>query len=124
MMKEKILRVSFIFIVLLIVILLFTIVDHSIHGLEKAWSVPDYYFRDKIPFGFLWGLVGLLVARKFQRVSLKALAVSGIIATTLQFRYFIEGYPINFVLVFMLIHFIVLYLLSLVMFLILNKNKL
>lgn len=108
-------------IVLLIVILLFTIIDHWIHGLENAWNVPDYYFVNKIPFGFLWGVVGLLFARKFQNIWLKAMIVSGVIAVTLQTRYFIEGYPLDFVLLFLLIHFVILYFLSVGMFLVFNK---
>ena len=123
-MKAKILRITFISILLLIVILLFTILDYSVHGLEKAWSVPDYYFRNKIPFGFLFGAIGVLLAKKFQRNWLKALAVAGTVAVTLQFRYFIEGYPLSFVFLFLLIHFVILYVLSVLMFLILNKNKL
>ncbi len=120
-MKETVLKASFAAVVLLIVILLFTVIDHAIHGLENSWSVPDYYFRNKIPFGFLWGVVGLLLAIKFQNIWLKSLSVAGIISIALQVRYFIEGYPINFVLLFLLFHFIILYLLSVGMFLILNK---
>ena len=105
----------------MVVILLFTIIDHSIHGLEDAWKVPDYYFRNKIPFGFLWGLVGLLLARKTQNIWLKAFAVAGTIAITLQVRYFIEGYPLGFVLLFLLFHFMILYMLSVGMFKIFEK---
>lgn len=120
-MKEKIRNITFNLILLMIVILLFTIVDHSIHGLEDIWSVPDYYFKDKIPFGFLWGIVGLLVARKVKKSWLKALTLSGIISVTLQTRYFLEGYPLSFVFLFLLFHFIILYFLSLGMFFILKK---
>jgi hypothetical protein len=119
--STKIQNGIFVGIVLLIVILLFTIVDHSIHGLEGAWSVPDYYFRNKIPFGFLWGVVGLFLARKYTNVWLKALIVAGIIATTLQVRYFIEGYTLSFVLLFLLFHFLILYVLSVGMFLLFDK---
>ena len=119
-MKERFLNGIFVGIVLLITVLLFTVIDHAIHELEKAWSVPDYYFRNKIPFGFLWGIVGLLFARKFQSIWIKSLLVSGVISIILQFRYFIEGYPLNFVLSFLLIHFIILYLLSVGMFFVLN----
>lgn len=120
-MKEKLLKGVFAGIALLTVVLLFTIIDYFTHGLENAWSVPDYYFRNKIPFGFLWGIAGLLFAVKFRNVWLKALIVSGIIAVALQFRYLIEGYALDFVLIFLLFHFIILYLLSVAMFLILKK---
>lgn len=123
-MKGKFIKATFMGVVVLVVILLFTIIDHYIHGLESAWSVPDYYFRNKIPYGFLWGIVGLLFARKFQSIWSKAMVVAGVIAVTLQARYFIEGYPLNFVLLFLLIHFVIVYLLSVGMFLVFNKlNK-
>lgn len=120
-MKEKILKQIFLGIILLIVILLFTIVDYTIHGLQSAWSVPDYYFRNKIPFGFLWGIIGLLITHKIQNLWLKALVVSGIIAITLQTRYFIEGYPLNFVFIFLLFHFLILYCLTAGMFWVCNR---
>lgn len=120
-MKEKLFKVAFYLIVLLIVILLFTVIDHVIHGLNGAWSVPEYYFRNKIPFGFIWGVMGLFLAKKIKNIWLKAIVFSGTIAVTLQVRYFIEGYDLNFVFLFLLIHFIILYFLSLGMFLIFNK---
>jgi hypothetical protein len=121
MMSLKLKKSIFIGIVLLILILLFTIVDHFLHGLDNAWSVPDFYFKDKIPFGFLWGIVGMLFARKIKNLWCKAVIFSGIIAVTLQFRYFIEGYALSFVLLFLMIHFIVLYFLSIGMFSIFNR---
>jgi len=122
-MKGAFLNVVFRGIVLMIVILLFTIIDHSIHGLSTTWNVPDYYFRNKIPFGYLWGVVGLLVAMKFNNIWAKSLIMSGIVAVTLQTRYSIEGYPTKFVIIFLLIHFVILYLLSFFMFHIFNKLK-
>lgn len=120
-MKRKLLNGAFRAVILLVVILLFTIIDHFIHGLKDTWSVPDYYFRNKIPFGFLWGVAGLLIAKKFQNIWLKATVVSGVIAITLQSRYLIEGYPLGFVLWFLLFHFIILYFLSIGMFSAFNK---
>ena len=120
-MKEKLQGAVFSSVILLIVILLFTVIDHSIHGLEKAWGVPDYYFRNKIPAGFLWGIVGLLLARKIQSIWLKALVVAGVIAFTLQVRYFTEGFALDFVLLFLLIHFAILYFLSAGMFWVFNR---
>lgn len=108
-------------IILMVVIILFTIIDYFIHGLENYWSVPDYYFKNKIPFGFLWGLVGLFIASKYKNIWLKSLIFSGTIAVTLQIRYFIEGYALDFVLIFLLFHFLTLYFLSLGMFKIFEK---
>src|SRR5689334_3503076 len=119
--KEKLLNWAFIATNLLIVILLFTIGDHVVHGLEDKWSVPDYYFRNKIPFGFLWAVVGYYLARKSANPWLKALIVGAIVAITLQTRYFLEGYPRDFVFLFLLIHFAILYPLLVIMFFVLNK---
>jgi hypothetical protein len=115
-MSTKLQKIIFESVVVLIVVLLFTIMDHYIHGLQDKWGVPDYYFKDKIPFGFLWGLVGLLLAIKFSNIWLKSLIFAGTIAVTLQFRYFIEGYPLDFVLIFLSLHFIMVYLLAVGMF--------
>lgn len=120
-MSQKSLDWIFMSITLMIVILFFTIVDHSVHGLESRWNVPDYYFRNKIPFGFLWGVVGLFLARKYRGDWLKALIVAGTISITLQVRYFLEGYSLGFVILFLFIHFIILYFLSVAMFAVFNK---
>lgn len=120
-MKTRLQKGFFVGIVLLIVILFFAIFDHALHGLSDRWSVPDFYFKDKIPFGFLWGVVGLFLVQKLKNIWLKALIFSSVIAITLQVRYFIQGYNLSFVLIFLLFHFIILYVLSIGMFMIFNK---
>jgi len=120
-MNKKISKHIFTGVMLLIVILLFTDFDYLTHSLNAYWSVPDYYFRNKIPFGFLWGIVGLFAASRVEAVWLKALTVSGIIAVMLQIRYFIEGYPLSFVFSFLFFHFTILYVLSHFMFLVLRR---
>jgi hypothetical protein len=103
-------------IIVLVVILLFAGMDFFTHLLKDTWSVPDYYFKDKIPFGFLWGIAGLFIASKFNNVWIKTLAFSGIIAVALQVRYFIEGYDLSFVFIFLFLHFAYLYFFSFFMF--------
>ncbi|MDD5050490.1 MAG: cupredoxin family copper-binding protein [Candidatus Pacebacteria bacterium] len=120
-MKKKALDILFIGANLLIVILLFTIVDHAIHGLEGAWSVPDYYFKDKIPFGFFWAIVGYFLVRKYENIWLKAFLTSGLIAIILQTRYFWEGYPLGFVLIFLFFHFVILFVVSVIMYALLGR---
>jgi hypothetical protein len=120
-MKDKILKITFTGISLLIVMLLFTVVDYSLHELKGDWAVPPHYFVNKIPFGFLWSILGIFFAKKFQNIWLKSLVFSLVISITLQFRYFIEGYPLDFVVIFLLLHFLILYVLSLGMFQIFKK---
>ncbi len=123
-MKSRLAEAVYIGVLLLIVVLLFTIVDHFIHGLSDAWSVPDYYFRNKVPFGFFWLIVGFFLARKVENIWLKALIAAGIVAVILQTRYFLEGYALDFVLIFALFHFLILYVLLVGMYWILEKQKL
>ena len=120
-MRDRVIYWFFTSIIILTVILLFTIIDHSIHVLKLAWSVPNYYFRNKIPFGFLWGIIGFYCTHKSKNIWIKALIFSCIVSVALQTRYFIEGYALNFVLIFLLIHFIILYFLSSIMFIVFSK---
>lgn len=121
--KEKVKKGFFIGAILLIVILFFTIIDHAIHGLQNSWGVPDYYFKDKIPAGFFWGIVGLFLARRFQNIWSKSLVVAGVIAVALQVRYFIEGYALDFVLIFLVFHFLILFFLLAGIFFLFKKYK-
>lgn len=120
-MKEKLLKGVFITIALLAAILLFAGIDYFIHNLKLSWSVPEYYYRNKISAGFLWGIAGLLLAKKFQSIWLRAAVFSGVVAAPLQVRYFLERYALDFVLIFLLIHFAILYFLSAGMFWVFKK---
>jgi hypothetical protein len=115
-MNNKLKKVIISSFIVLVVIILFAILDFFTHRLNDAWSVPDYYFKNKIPFGFLWGIVGLFFAKKYENIWIKTLIFSSIIAVALQIRYFIEGYPLNFVFIFLCIHFIYIYLFAFLMF--------
>jgi plastocyanin len=122
--KERTMHTVFTGAALLTVILLFTILDHALHGLQDRWSVPDYYFRNKIPYGFLWAVVGLYLCRRWRSVWARALVVAGVVSVTLQFRYFIEGYPLDFVFIFLLVHFVILAVLLAGMFRVLKSVEL
>jgi len=115
-MNSKIIRHVVTGISLLIVILVFAAADFAIHGLQDRWAVPDYYFRNKIIFGFVWAVVGFVASRRFKGVLTRALVVAGVVSVTLQARYFIEGFPLDFVIVFLLIHFLILWVLFTGMF--------
>lgn len=109
--------------ILFILILVFTAIDYVFHIVKAEWSVPEYYFRNKIIFGFLWGIPALFIASKLPKLWQKSLIFSGVLAVILQTRYYLEGYPTNFVLIFLLIHFLILLALSFVMFKLVNKYK-
>jgi hypothetical protein len=121
-MKQKVLRAAYVLVCAMIVVLLFAMGDYLVHALEDAWSVPDYYFRNKIPYGFLWALVGLLIARKAKSVWAKGAIVSAVISIALQSRYFYEGYALDFVLLFLLFHFLIILVPAWVMFYAFEKS--
>lgn len=99
---------------LLAVIAAFAGIDAIIHSIRPEWDVPEYYFRNKIIFGFLLGIPTLFVARRFRQVWQQAIVFTGSISVLLQARYLIEGYPIDFVVVFLFILFAILFLLSMI----------
>jgi len=120
-MKESIKKGIFTGIVLMIVILIFTIIDHFLHGLQDKWSVPERYFRNKIPFGFFLVIIGLFLATRVQNIWFKSLILAGFVSVVLQLRYYYEGYPVGFVTLFLVFHFLIIYPLSVGMFKIFNK---
>jgi len=105
--KQTLKKVLIAFVIVLLIILLFAFVDFLIHLLKAEYSVPSYYFRNKIIFGTIIGLVAYYFVRN-QKLFLKSLIFSLAVSILLQIRYFIEGYSLSFVLLFLGIHFIIL----------------
>ena len=99
------------FAIVLLIILVFTFVDYLVHLLKEEYSVPSYYFRNKIIMGTVIGLVAYYIVRN-QKLFLKSLIFSLAVSILLQIRYFIEGYSVSFVLLFLAIHFIILFPIS------------
>jgi len=95
------------FFVILAIVLIFAGFDYLTHGLSPEYNVPSRYFRNKVIFGTLIGYVAYLLFRKKQLFT-KSLLVSLCVSVLLQVRYFIEGYPKEFVFLFLGIHFIIL----------------
>ena len=99
-------KTAFIIIAIFAIIVLFTAVDYFVHYLSSEYAVPSYYFRNKIIYGAVYGAIIYFFVRN-QTPFKKALFFSGI-AVLLQIRYFIEGYPLDFVLEFLAIHYLIL----------------
>ena len=110
-MKQKIKKVVFIFLIVLCIILIFTFFDYLIHQLSEDYSVPPRYFPNKIIYGTLIGFIIYLIINK-QKLIVKSLVFSAVVILLLQVRYFLEGYPLKFVLEFLLIHFVILLIVS------------
>lgn len=103
------------FAIILVIIIVFTGIDYIVHSLDDEYTVPSYYFRNKIVFGTIIGYFTLLLSRQF-KLWKRALIVSAVVSVLLQTRYYIEGYSINFVLEFLLFHFLMLFPVALIVF--------
>ncbi len=96
---------------ILVAVLLATGLDYAAHGLSQEFAVPGYYFHNKVLYGFLWSLVGLLLFRRIRGDAARAAAVAGFVAVILQLRYyFLEGYALWFVVIFLFPHFLMFWL--------------
>jgi hypothetical protein len=108
-------RYLIIFIIILFIIIIFTLGDYFIHTLKDEYGVPSYYYRNKIIYGTLIGFIAYILVQN-QPVFKRALIFSGVIVILLQIRYAIEGYSTYFVLLFLVVHFFILLLVSYLVF--------
>ncbi|MBI5400850.1 MAG: hypothetical protein HZB12_01920 [Candidatus Yonathbacteria bacterium] len=89
-------------------VLIGTGLDFLAHQIRVDYAVPSYYFPDKIIFGIIWGIVIYwFVSRKIKNRLGAALSFGAFLSALLQVRYFLEGYPVSFVLIFLGVHFVV-----------------
>ena len=92
---------------IVLVIVIGTIFDWIAHQASPRFGVPREYFSNKVLFGSLIGFVAFrLFRRHLKKPTHQALAVSFIVAVLLQTRYYLEGYDLFFVFLFMGIHFV------------------
>ncbi len=92
-------------------ILVFTFFDYIIHTISPDYAVPSYYFSNKIIYGTAIGFITYLFVRK-RPVAAKSAIIAGATSILLQIRYAITGYPLSFVLLFLVIHFALLYVIT------------
>jgi len=123
MKKNSIKNLISIFILVLVVILLFSFIDYLAHSINIRWAVPDYYFPHKIIYGTVIGFIAYLFIKK-QKALIKSLIFSAAISILLQINYYFQGYPKEFVFLFLGIHFIILFILSFIAFRLLEIKKL
>ncbi len=108
-MKKK--DYVFWFFAVLFIILIFAGIDYLIHGLSDEYGVPSRYFGNKIIYGTLIGY-GAYLLLKGKELFKKSLLFSLCVSILLQAKYYIEGYPKDFVFLFLGIHFIILLVVS------------
>ena len=87
--------------------MIFAFIDYLFHQLSNEYDVPGYYYKNKIIYGTIIGFLAYLLTRK-QKLLTKALVFSAGVSILLQIRYYLEGYPLDFVLLFLGIHFVIL----------------
>ena len=107
--------------IVLSIVLIFTFIDYLANQTSEEYSVPSRYFTNKVIYGTLIGFISLFFLRKFNFFT-KGILFSAIIAVLLQIRYFIEGYPLEFVLEFLLFHFLMLAPISVLAFWLFGKH--
>jgi hypothetical protein len=90
------------------IVLVFTFVDFWAHHLYEYNILPENYFLNKTLVAPLIGFVAYLFIRK-QPLMWRAIIFSAAIAILLQSRYLITGYPLDFVFIFMGVHFLILW---------------
>jgi len=90
----------------LCIVLIATFLDWLAHSSRVEFYVPDEYFRNKIIFATLFGCISLYVFRKVKSQTRKALFFSAVIAILLQVKYFLQGYNLFFVFLFLVLHFL------------------
>jgi len=93
--------------VLLLVFLIGTGLDWIAHQVNEEYAVPFWYYRNKVIFGVILGFVVLAIARRFTgNPRWLAFWVALIVAVLLQTRYYFMGYSLDFVFIFMAVHFV------------------
>lgn len=94
---------------LLVIVAAGTLIDWAAHSLYAPWHVEAEYFRNKIIFGTLWGILGYYALRHILGVrTIRAMTwgVPGVIAAVLQTKYFYQGRDLTFVIVFLFLHYL------------------
>ena len=122
-LKEKIRNLILIFLIIFAVILLFAFFDYLLHSLSEEYAVPPRYFPNKIMYGTIYGFFIFLLVRK-QSPFMKSFLFSLIVDVSLQTRYFLEGYPLDFVFLFLILHFMILFPVSWVFFKLIKDRNL
>lgn len=86
-----------------------TLIDWVVHSSRDAWYVEPSYFTGKIVYGVAWGLFAVVVLRRVLAVTnprVLALGVPAIISIVLQTKYFYQGRNLDFIILFLFLHYL------------------
>ena len=115
--KKNLKKGRYIFIAIFLTIIIFAFFDYLVHLTSEEYSVPSYYFKNKIIYGTLWGILFYAILNIWKtNIALKSFIFSLLISTVLQARYFYEGYSLEFVIEFLFFHFFILWIVSYIIF--------
>ena len=93
---------------ILVTVLLFTFIDFLFHSLSEEYSVPNWYFRNKIIFETMYICLAYLLFKKFNP-ALSSFLTALVTSTLLQARYYFLGFNLEFVILFWGIHALILW---------------
>lgn len=108
MKPETFKKIGITLLTILGIILIFTFIDYLIHILNKEYYVPSRYFANKIIYGTIIGFITYSFLKK-KTLLTKSLIFSLVVSILLQVRYFLEGYTLSFIILFLIIHFLILW---------------
>jgi len=101
---------------LAVIVTIAVLLDFAAHSVSQAFYVPWEYFRNKIIFAILYGFIALWLLQKINSSLRKSAIFSAVLAVLLQIKYFLQGYDIFFVILFLFLHFLMFLVPSYVIF--------
>lgn len=107
-MKTKTKKLLVTFVLVLAVVLLFTFIDFLFHSISPEYSVPGWYFHNKIIFETIYVCLAYCLLRKLNP-ALSSFLAAVITSTLLQARYYFLGFDLEFVILFWGIHALILW---------------
>src|SRR3989344_6849475 len=107
-MKKQTTRIIATFLLIFVVVLIFTFIDFLFHSISSEYSVPSWYFRNKIIFETIYVCLAYWLFRKLNP-ALSSFLTAVITSTLLQARYYFLGFNLEFVILFWGIHALILW---------------
>lgn len=107
-MNKKTKKLIATFIIILVVVLVFTFIDFLFHAISPEYAVPGWYFRNKIIFETIYICAAYYLLRKLNP-ALSSFITAVVTATLLQARYYFLGFDMEFVILFWGIHALMLW---------------
>ena len=95
-MKKQIKKSIATFLLIFIVVLVFTFIDFLFHIISKEYSVPSWYFRNKIIVETIYVVIAYYALRRLNP-ALSSFIAAVVTSALLQARYYVLGFDLEFV---------------------------